>query len=232
MPRHIVIVEDEEAIRENYTDILRRQGYRVSGYAGRQDALNAFRSAIPDLAILDIGLDDEAEGGFDLCRELRAMSSSVPIIFLTARDSDLDAVSGLRLGADDYLTKNISIPQLTARRAALFRRVEAMRRPSDETALLKRGDLAVDKDRLRVYWLGQPVDLTLTEFWMVHALARYPGHVKTRDQLMQAANILVDTATISTHIKRIRHKFALLDPGFNAIEAVYAVGYRWVSDVG
>ena len=105
MARHIAIVEDETAIRENYAAVFRRQGYQVSAYGCRADALRAFRSRLPDLAVLDIGLEDEAEGGFDLCRELRSLSPAIPIIFLTARDSDLDAISGLRLGADDYLTK-------------------------------------------------------------------------------------------------------------------------------
>ena len=101
MKRRIAIVEDEPAIRENYADVLRRQGYEVSTYANRPKALEAFRSRLPDLAILDIGLEDEVEGGFELCRELRALSGSLPIIFLTARDSEFDTISGLRLGADD-----------------------------------------------------------------------------------------------------------------------------------
>lgn len=227
MPKTIAIVEDEPAIRENYADALRRQGYRVQTFANRRHALETFRSRLPDLAILDIGLDDEAEGGFELCRELRGISRALPIIFLTARDSDLDAVSGLRLGADDYLTKDISLAHLSARISALFRRVEALREPGDSDRLLAAGYLELDLNRLTARWRGMAVDLTVTELWMVHALAEHPGHVRSRDQLMDRASILVDGATISTHVKRIRRKFQALDPGFDAIEAVYGAGYRW-----
>ncbi len=227
MPRRVAIVEDEPAIRDNYADVMRRQGYEVQTFADRPSALQAFRSRLPDLAILDIGLGDEPEGGFDLCRELRTMSKGLPIIFLTARDSDFDTVSGLRLGADDYLTKDISLPHLSARVAALFRRVEALQTPPDEEKLLKRQDLLLDLARMSARWQDMPVDLTLTEFWIVHSLARHPGHVRNRDALMEDANIVVDDGTITSHIKRIRKKFAAIDREFDCIETVYAMGYRW-----
>jgi len=227
MNRQIAIIEDEDIIRQNYSDILQRQGYQVKGYADRRTAMNAFRARLPDLAILDIGLQNDADGGFELCRELRSLSAILPIIFLTARDSDLDRVSGLRLGADDYLTKDISLAHLTARIAALFRRVEAMRQPDQPVRSIQRGLLHMDLDRLQTIWKEQVVDLTLTELWFVHSLVEHPGHVRSRDQLMEAANILVDATSISTHIKRIRRKFEAVDPSFNHIEAVYGMGYRW-----
>ncbi|MCB1759552.1 MAG: proteobacterial dedicated sortase system response regulator [Gammaproteobacteria bacterium] len=227
MTRSIAIVEDEAALRANYRDLLQHQGYRVACYAGRSDAWRAFTERLPDLAILDIGLGDEPEGGFELCRELRARSATLPIIFLTARDSDLDTISGLRLGADDYLTKETSLPHLSARISALFRRIDALRQPADPQQLLIRGGLELDLDRLQASWQGQPLELTVTELWMVHALAAHPGHVRNREQLMQAANILVDSSSVSTHIKRIRRKFEQLDTEFHAIEAVYGAGYRW-----
>ncbi|MCW8943782.1 MAG: proteobacterial dedicated sortase system response regulator [Sedimenticola sp.] len=227
MKKQIAIVEDEPAIRENYADLLSRQGYQVKGYANRQEAITAFRQQLPDLAILDIGLNDEMEGGFELCRELRALSSTLPIIFLTARDNELDTVSGLRLGADDYLTKDISLTHLSARIAALFRRMEALKQPTEPDKILERGGLTVDLNRFQVNWNGVAIDLTLTEFWFVHALCNHPGHVRSRDQLMDAANILVDATSISTHIKRIRRKFEDIDHTFNAIETVYGLGYRW-----
>ena len=126
MARQIVIVEDEPAIRDNYTEMLTRQGYQVTSYKNRPDAEQAFKQSLPDLVLLDIGLEDEVEGGFALCRQLRHLSESLPIIFLTARDNDFDTISGLRLGADDYLTKDISLPHLGARIAALFRRIDVM----------------------------------------------------------------------------------------------------------
>lgn len=227
MGRRIAIVEDEHAIRENYAAVLGSQGYSVATYGSRPAALEAFRERLPDLAVVDIGLGDEAEGGYDLCRELRALSRTVPIIFLTARDSDLDAISGLRLGADDYLTKDISMPHLLARVAALLRRVEALREPGEAAEVIERGPLLLDAERISVSWHDQAVPLTVTEFWIVHALVRFPGHVKTRDQLMQEANIVVDDSTVTSHIKRIRKKFVALDPGFDCIHTVYAMGYRW-----
>jgi len=224
--RHIAIVEDEPAIRENYADLLRRNGYRVSTLEDRAGALQAFERELPDLVIIDVGLGEEIEGGFDLCRELRARSDALPIIFLTARDSDLDAVSGLRLGADDYLTKDISLPHLVARVVALFRRMDAVQ-SNAEGNRIDRGPMVLDADRMTVTWNDQPVSLTVTEFWLVHCLARYPGHVKNRDQLMQDASILVDDATITSHIKRIRRKFQVADPDFDEIETVHGMGYRW-----
>ena len=125
----VAVVEDDVALRDNYLAGLRRQGYRVIGYGCRKEALAGFANRLPDLVIIDVNLGAEVEGGFELCRELRARSAQLPIIFLTARESELDAVSGLRLGADDYLTKRTSLEHVLARVAALFRRVEALRSP-------------------------------------------------------------------------------------------------------
>ncbi len=227
MAKRIVLVEDEEAIRENYTGALSRQGYEVSSYVDRISALKAFKQSLPDLVVLDIGLGDEVEAGFELCRELRARSASLPIIFLTARDSDLDTISGLRLGADDYLTKNITLEQLTARVAALFRRIEALSAVTSNNEQIKQGELSIDSDCMIVKWKNQIVDLTLTEFWIVHSLAKIAGHVKNRDQLMQDARIFVDDDTITSHVKRIRKKFKQDDPDFESIETIYGMGYRW-----
>ncbi len=226
MTRKIAIVEDEAAIRDNYAEALVRQGYEVDAYGDRPSALAAFKMRLPDLAIIDIGLGDEPEGGFTLCAELRAMSARLPIIFLTARDSDFDVVSGLRLGADDYLTKDVSLPHLLARVAALFRRVAALTDVPQQEERLRRGLLELDVMRLAATWRGQAVVLTLTEFWMVHTLAHHAGHVKSRDQLMHDAR-LVDDGTITSHVKRIRRKFQALDPDFDHIESVYGMGYRW-----
>ncbi len=227
MSRRIAIVEDEAAIRENYADVLRRQGYDVQTYANRREAMGAFGVRLPNLAIIDIGLEDEIDGGFTLCQELRSMSNTLPIIFLTARDNDFDTVSGLRMGADDYLTKDISLPHLSARIAALFRRQDILDQPASPENLLRRDKLTLDIGRLAVQWSGQPAPLTVTEFWMVHALAKFPGHVKSRQSLMQESKIFVDGSTITSHIKRIRKKFMQIDPDFNCIETVYGIGYRW-----
>jgi two-component system OmpR family response regulator len=227
MAKRIAIVEDDPAIRANYADAFRKHGYEVAAYGNRRDADAALNTRLPDLALLDIGLGDEPDGGFTLCRELRAKSPTLPIIFLTARDSDFDAVSGLRMGADDYLTKDVSLPHLLARVSALFRRADLLAQPMQAEDLLERGKLKLDKKRFTVNWDGKAVDLTLTEFWMVHALAKFPGHVKDRDQLMADAHIVVDDSTITSHIKRIRRKFIAADAEFACIDTVYGMGYRW-----
>ena len=227
MPRRIAIVEDDPVIRANYADVLKKHGYAVDAYADRREALAACRSRLPDLVLLDIGLGDEVDGGFTLCRELRTLSGALPIIFLTARDSDFDTVSGLRMGADDYVTKNVSLPHLLARVSALFRRTELVSDPMQGEDIVQRGPLTLDLNRFTVSWRGQNVDLTLTEFWMVHALAKFPGHVKNRDQLMSDAHIVVDDSTITSHVKRIRRKFSAVDPQFDCIDTVYGMGYRW-----
>jgi len=228
MSKRIAIVEDEAAIRENYAAAFRREGYAVELFEARRPAMDAFDMRLPDLVIIDVNLKDEVEGGFELCRNLRSKSRNLPIIFLTARDNEFDAVSGLRLGADDYLTKDISLPHLMARVAALFRRMDALQEPQNSDSRVQRGDLELDVDRMTVRWQDQPVALTLTEFWMVHAMARYPGHVKNRQQLMDAAQAVLDDNTITSHIKRIRRKFVDIDKDFNSVETVYGMGYRWL----
>ncbi len=226
----VAVVEDEVAIRDNYLAGLRRQGYRVVGYGSRKDALAGFANRFPDLVIIDVSLGPEVEGGFELCRELRARSAQLPIIFLTARESELDAVSGLRLGADDYLTKRTSIEHVLARVAALFRRVEALRAGAEPGERLEQGSLVLDRDRMSALWKSIVVPLTVTEFWVVHALALHPGHVRSREQLMAAANVVLDDGTVTSQIKRIRAKFVALDPKFDAIQTVYGMGYRWQAD--
>jgi two-component system OmpR family response regulator len=228
MKKTIAIVEDEPAIRDNYAAAFAREGYAVRTYANRRLALAAFATRLPELVVIDISLGDEPEGGYELCRELRAMSAELPIIFLTARDSELDAVSGLRLGADDFLTKDLSLAHLLARVNALFRRVEALTRPADSQAAVHRGALTLDGERLQVQWHAEVVLLSLTEFWIVHAIAKHPGHVKNRQQLMDAANVVLDDNTITSHVKRIRRKFQAIDAQFDAIQTVYGMGYRWV----
>ncbi len=227
MKRRIALVEDDATIRQNYADALARAGYEVQAFADRAQAMRSLATRLPDLAIIDIGLGAEIDGGFALCRELRALSAALPIIFLSARDSDFDIVAGLRLGADDYLTKDASLPHLLARIAALFRRVEAGREPARDEERLLRGPLELDAARMTATWRGKPVELTVTEFWMVRSLARHPGHVKGRDTLMRDAEMVVDDGTITSHVKRIRRKFLAVDAAFDAVETVYGMGYRW-----
>ncbi len=226
--RRIVLVEDEPALRENYIIALSRAGFDVYGYPDAQSALEAVRQRLPDAAIIDIGLGRDSEAGFDLCRSLRELSARLPILFLTARDSELDVISGLRLGADDYLTKDISLAQLVARVNTVLRRVEAFSESEADDSIRTVGLLELNQPRLVAKWRGEAVDLTVTEFWLVDCLARNPGQVRSRQQLMDAANLVLDDQTITAHVKRIRAKFLAMDDTFGGIQTVYGLGYRWI----
>ena len=229
MPRDIALVEDDNQLRKNYADALRREGYEVNSYKDRSEALSAFSMKLPDMAILDIMLEDDLEGGFEICRELRAKSSTIPIIFLTTRNSDVDRVSGLRLGAWDYLIKDTTtLDFLSVRVTSLFRTIDALKAPAKSSNRKKCGDLIVDDKRKQVFWKDELISLTLTEFWILWALIDYPGHVKSHEQLMNSANVIVSDNTIAAHIKRIRNKFREKDQDFSHIKSEYGMGYRWV----
>ncbi|WP_166422066.1 proteobacterial dedicated sortase system response regulator [Paraglaciecola sp. 20A4] len=231
MSQRIALVEDDLAIRENYAGALKKQGYDVICYPNRQQAEQGFAQRLPDLAIIDIGLQDEIDGGFMVCQQLRSLSKTLPIIFFTARDNDYDIICGLRMGADDYLTKDISLPHLLARIAALFRRVSLLNQPQLSEDVIQTGALSIDSKRMTVSWKEQGIELTVTEFWMLHAIAKYAGHVKSRQQLMDESKMVVDDSTITSHIKRIRKKFQQADSEFDRIETVYGMGYRWKNGV-
>lgn len=224
----ILLVEDEPDLRENYALAMERAGYRVVGAESRAEALQAIEPNMPDVAVIDIGLGRDRDAGFELCRELRQRSEALPILFLTARDDDVDVVSGLRLGADDYLSKTISLAELIARIQTVLRRVDAYARVSRESPVRRVGALDLDLERLRASWRGCTLDLTVTEFHLVACLADQPGQVKSRDALMQAAGVVIDDHTVTAHIKRIRRKFETLDANFDAIVTAYGLGYRWV----
>jgi len=230
--KRIAIIEDEKNIRENYTDLMVKHGYQVEAFENRIDAINAFEIRLPDLAIIDIGLGDEYDGGFLLCQALRQLSATVPIIFLTARDNDFDTISGLRLGADDYLSKSIGLEHLMVRISALFRRIDLLQKPIQQSNIITRGQLTIDSDRMQIAWKGKTLDFTITEFWIVYALANRAGIVRNRQQLMSDANMVVDDNTITSHVKRIRKKFIKLDAEFNETCAIYGMGYRWdITDI-
>jgi len=231
MSRNIAIVEDDPDQRENYADALRSQGYDVHTHGNRADAERSFAHQLPDLAILDIMLEDEVDGGFDICRQLRSMSANLPIIFLTSRDSDIDRVSGLRLDAWDYLTKPVNLQFLAVRVSSLFRIAESVREQNSQEAILRNGPLLLDPNSMSISWNDHQVNLTLTEFWLVEALARRPGHVKTYEQLMQVTRqSYVEKNTINGYVRRVRKKFKEVDPTFAMIQTVFGIGYRWQPD--
>jgi two-component system, OmpR family, response regulator len=228
MPRRIAVIEDEPALRDNLRDALVRHGHEVQTFSNRRDAQAVLANRLPDLAIVDVGLGDEPEGGFELCRWLRTIDTKLPILILSARDSDIDVVSGLRLGADDYVAKSVSLPHLMARVTALLRRADLLAQAAAAEERLQRGALTLDVQRFEARWRDTLLDLTVTEFWLLHSLAKFPGHVKDRDALMREANMLVDDHTITSYVKRMRRKFEAIDPGFKAIETVYGLGYRFI----
>lgn len=229
----IAVVDDEDNIRETVAFALRREGYEAVMFRDGADAWEGFQERLPTLAILDIMMP--RMDGLELCRRLRARSETLPIIFLTSRDEELDRILGLELGADDYLCKPFSMRELVTRVRVLLRRLSFLHESpvaGDAEAPLRLGALDLDLHRYLVRWNGNPVDLTVTEFMMLHSLVKHPGHVKSRKQLTKegyAHDTFVSDRTIDSHIKRLRRKFEEVDPAFAAIETVYGVGYRWVS---
>jgi len=154
MKKQIAIVEDEPACARIMRRRLLGTAIRSRAYGNRQSAMQAFHVRLPDLAIIDISLKTRQKAGFDLCRDLRALSAELPIIFLTARTANWTPVSGLRLGADDFLTKDVSLPHLAARVAALFRRIDALRRPDNAAEIVRRGALSIDGEKMQTTWNG------------------------------------------------------------------------------
>ena len=229
----IAVVDDEDNIRQTVAFALRREGYEAVMFRDGGEAWAAFQAALPTLAIIDIMMP--RMDGLELCRKLRGRSETLPIIFLTSRDEELDRILGLELGADDYLCKPFSMRELVARVKVLLRRLAYLQEPATAGAAeapLRVGPLELDMQRYLVTWHGQPVELTVTEFMMLHSLVRHPGHVKSRKQLTREGyshDTYVSDRTIDSHIKRLRRKFEDVDPEFKAVETVYGVGYRWVS---
>jgi two-component system response regulator ChvI len=223
----VAVVEDEDGIRESVAIALHREGHAVAGHADGRSAWAAFTSQLPDLIILDIGLP--GMDGLELCRRIRGRSERVPIVFLTSREEEFDRVLGLEIGADDYLCKPFSMRELMARVKALLRRASLGAAPPSAAAAISVGPLSLDADQYAATWRRVPVRVTVTEFLLLEALARRPGHVRTRDHLLASAyphDTSASDRTIDSHIKRLRRKFQEVDPSFDAIEAVYGAGYR------
>lgn len=228
MARQIAFVEDDTELRQNYTEAIEREGYIVTPYSNRPEAQEAFSRKLPDMAILDIELEDERYGGFTLCRYLREKSETIPIIFLTAvLTRDIDRISGLRMGAIDFLLKDTStLDILPEKISAFFRYLDAISKPVNEEENIVVGPLIVNEDRMEVTWKNSPIRLTVAEFKLLHALIKKAGNVKKHGDLMNAN---VEINTITANIKRLRDKFKEVDPEFNCIDTVHGMGYRWVT---
>ena len=230
MSATIALVDDDRNILTSVSIALEAEGYKVRTYNDGAEALRHLTQQLPDLVILDIKMP--RLDGMETLSRLRRVSQ-VPVIFLTSKDEEIDEVLGLKMGADDYITKPFSQRLLIERIKAVLRRAEANKPGAEETSsdkLITRGALVLDPARHRCTWNGEDVTLTVTEFLLLEALAQRPGHVKNRDQLMDAAyddNVYVDDRTIDSHIKRLRKKFKSVDDDFDAIETLYGVGYRF-----
>ena len=227
----IALVDDDRNILTSVSMTLEAEGFEVETYNDGQAALDAFNKRMPDMAVFDIKMP--RMDGMDLLQRVR-QKTSMPVIFLTSKDDEIDEVLGLRMGADDYVKKPFSQRLLVERIRALLRRQEVI--ASDEIGegeqaqVLVRGQLSMDPLRHSVSWKGQDVSLTVTEFLLLQALAQRPGFVKSRDQLMDVAyddQVYVDDRTIDSHIKRLRKKMRTVDPDFSAIETLYGIGYRY-----
>ena len=229
MAKRIVIVEDDPDQRSNYVDAIVKKGYEVTAYSNRREALDGFETNLPDLAILDIILGDEVDAGFEICRDLLFRSPTLPVIFLTERIAEIDKISGLRLGAWDYLPKPISLDYLAERISSLLRINEARVQYGGGSVSSKTvGDLSIDQEALLIFWKGEAINLSGTEFRMLAKLVRAPGHAVSYDMLMNATmQSLVTNNTINTHMRNIRKKFEEIDPEFDCIKSEYGFGYRW-----
>ena len=227
----IALVDDDRNILASVAIALESEGYRVQTYTDGASALDGFQASAPDLAILDIKMP--RMDGMELLRRLR-QKTDLPVIFLTSKDEEIDELFGLKMGADDFIRKPFSQRLLVERVKSVLRRATpkdptAAPKPDDIKAL-ERGQLRMDPERHLCTWKGAPVSLTVTEFLILQSLAARPGHVKSRDQLMDAAygeNVYVDDRTIDSHIKRLRKKFKGVDAEFDMIETLYGVGYRF-----
>ena len=228
--RHtIALVDDDKNILTSVSMALEAEGFAVRTYNDGAEALAGLTQRPADLAILDIKMP--RLDGMELLGKLKG-GTRMPVIFLTSKDDEIDEVLGLRMGADDYITKPFSQRLLIERIRAVLRRAEvgedAGKTAKEKT--LVRGELMLDPERHMCTWKGQPVALTVTEFLILQSLAARPGHVKSRDQLMDAAygeNVYVDDRTIDSHIKRLRKKFKMIDDAFDKIETLYGIGYRY-----
>jgi two-component system response regulator ChvI len=227
----IALVDDDRNILTSVAMTLEAEGFEVETYNDGQSAFEAFSRRMPDMAVLDIKMP--RMDGMDLLQRMR-QKTSIPVIFLTSKDDEIDEVLGLRMGADDYVKKPFSQRLLVERIRALLRRQEAINTgeaaATEETRMMERGALRMDPLRHSVTWKGKEVALTVTEFLLLQALAQRPGFVKSRDQLMDVAyddQVYVDDRTIDSHIKRLRKKMRTVDDTFSAIETLYGIGYRY-----
>jgi len=225
-------VEDNDAIRENYSECFTEAGFQVAAFSDADSALTSFKAEMPELLLLDIGLGHQRDAGLQLCLEIRKFNDTVPIIFLTSHDKDYEKISGLRLGADDYITKDADVDYVIVRIETLLRRIEALRKAMPATEVNQdsaKSALRLDHNTYQAWWNEQLLDLSLTQFWILDELRNGDGQLCSHNALMKAANIVVEPNTIVAHVKSIRSSFKKIDSEFDSIRTVRGVGYQWLN---
>ncbi len=233
MSHKIILVDDDQNILTSVSIALESEGFDIKTYTNGEEGLKGVKSWLPDLVILDIKMP--VMDGIEVITKIRQIPETelIPVIFLTSKDDEIDEVIGLKMGADDYITKPFSQRLLIERIKTILRRQDIINSRKDieeNENLIIRGGLVLDDSRHLCSWKGIPINLTVTEYLLVKALAIRPGHVKNRDQLIDAAygeNIYVDDRTVDSHIKRLRKKFKDIDKEFDRIETLYGVGYKY-----
>jgi two-component system OmpR family response regulator len=223
-------MEDNVAAQARYAQLLRDEGFDVIACSSKEDAIRALRQGMPDLALLDVSHRGDRDAGYEICNQIRRVSAELPIIFLTNRNGEIDRISGFRLGADDYISKDASMDYVVIRIEALLRRVDAVRNGSAKSckAVPSSDNIELDELYSTIRWKGSQIDMPLTHFWIVRELCLSPGQVKSHRELMKAASIVVEPNTIAAHVKAIRNAFANRDPAFHCIKTERGRGYRWV----
>jgi len=226
----IALVDNDRNILTSVAIALEAEGFRVRAFGGGVEALKSLAESPVDLVVLDIKMP--RMDGMELLTRLRR-KSLVPVVFLTSKEEEIDEVVGLKMGADDFIRKPFSMRLLIERIRAVLRRADLVSGDDDEAGVepkMVRGNLMLDSIRYECTWRGKIVTLTVTEYLILKFLASRPGHIRSRNQLMDVAyddNIYVDDRTIDSHIKRIRKKLKATDPAFSQIETLYGVGYRY-----
>ncbi len=230
MKQTIAIVEDDEQQRRHYADALRAQDYEIREYEDRQQAVAAFEIDLPDLAILDIALNAEVGGGYEVCRYLKQRDASLPIIFLTSRGDELDKIYGLQLGAWDYQTKPVSLEYLIVRIESFFQIKQLTVNATAKANNQNIGELNINSKSMQCFWKEKEINLTPTEFSIVAAMIETQDAVSVDELIKATRQGVVEDNTINTHILHIRKKFKKVDEDFQCIKTRYGFGYQWLCE--
>jgi two-component system OmpR family response regulator len=226
----IAIVEDDVTQRSYYAEALRQHDFDVIELADRETALKSFEKDLPDLAILDIALDSDVGGGYELCRYLKDQDASLPVIFLTSRGDELDKIYGLQLGAWDYQTKPVSLEYLIVRIESFFQIKQQAFNVNNQSSNKSYGELIINTGAMQCFWKEDEVRLTPTEFSILSAIAASADAISIDDLVKVTRQGIVEDNTVNTHILHIRKKFKAVDPDFSCIKTRYGFGYQWVNE--